>query len=788
MTTTTRETALTRRPRVRRPGDALRSVFALILILLILLTAVVAASTAKGIDQDIVNASTNAPKLVILAVQIVGVIGTIVLPLALASQMMWRGRRRQLVDALAASSIGLIVAVLLSYLVTSTHSKQLLLALTGTTTGVRTQPVNVLLVGIVAFATVARAVESPRWAVFTIAAVLGVAWASLIGGGTTAVAQLLSILLGWGIGTTTRYVSGTEPAGPSTDQVQRALIDAGFPVLALTAGPSLAEGQRYRATLMGDNDLDVLVFDRDREAAGVVAAVWRTIRVRDGGEFGGFGLRRRVDRGVLMTYALTNIGLSTPAVRAVREVGSDAILVARDTTAAVPLDHLPGGLSDTDLDRVWHMVQRLHVNDIALRPAVAAAFGKTPDGQLTVLRADNGQVAANEVALLLDEAELLASTAALVGPQRAVDAASRAIGSERLARLLPGLQPVALGLEVRRALKGQPTILPALREIITDAATQTGPIEQIQLERLKPRVLIGWLLGALAVYLLLSRFATVNISTLVKNATWSWVLAALVASAVTYVGATMTYQSFALHPLKWWRTFQAQLASSFASLVSPPTIGGVAINVRYMQRSGLHSGRAGATVAVAQVSALATHLVLLAIAAIAAGTQANLAFRPPRAAFIAVAVVVLISAALFALAPARRWLWSKAKPIAEQAVPQLLNVLQRPLVLLQGFGGILILNLFYCVALAACVKAFGGTLPFAVICFVYLAGSTLGSAAPTPGGLGAVEAALVAGLYAAGLHYDLAVSATLLFRALTFWLPVLPGWLSFRSLQRADLM
>jgi uncharacterized membrane protein YbhN (UPF0104 family) len=489
-----------------------------------------------------------------------------------------------------------------------------------------------------------------------------------------------------------------------------------------------------------------------------------------------------------MTYALTNIGLATPAVRAVREVGSDAVLVARDTTSAVPLTHLPGGLTDADLDAAWHIVQRLHVNDIALRPAVADAFGKTADGNLTILRANNGQVAANEVALLLDEAELLASTAAIVGAQRAIDAANRAIGPDRLQRLLPGLQPVALGPEVRRSLKGQQAVLSQLRELITESSTETGPIEQIQLERLKPRVLVAWLLGALAVYLVLSRFATVNVSTLIRNASWQWAVLAILASAVTYVGATVTYQQFAMHALKWGNTFLTQLASSFASLVSPPTIGGVAINVRYLQRSGLKAGRAGATVAVAQVSALATHLVLLMIAAIAAGTQANLAFRPPRAAFIAVAAVVLIAAALFATAPARRWVWSKARPIAEQAIPQFLNILQRPSNLLQGLGGILLLNLAYCVALDCCVKAFGANLPFAVVAFVYLAGSTIGSAAPTPGGLGAVEAALVAGLVAAGLQYDVALSVTLLFRVFTFWLPVFPGWVSFRALQRADLM
>jgi glycosyltransferase 2 family protein len=69
---------------------------------------------------------------------------------------------------------------------------------------------------------------------------------------------------------------------------------------------------------------------------------------------------------------------------------------------------------------------------------------------------------------------------------------------------------------------------------------------------------------------------------------------------------------------------------------------------------------------------------------------------------------------------------------------------------------------------------------------IYLAGNALGNAAPTPGGLGAVEATLAAGLTAAGLTGDVAVSAVLLFRLFTFWLPVLPGWLSLTYLQHRE--
>jgi uncharacterized protein (TIRG00374 family) len=71
---------------------------------------------------------------------------------------------------------------------------------------------------------------------------------------------------------------------------------------------------------------------------------------------------------------------------------------------------------------------------------------------------------------------------------------------------------------------------------------------------------------------------------------------------------------------------------------------------------------------------------------------------------------------------------------------------------------------------------------------VYLFGSTVGGAAPTPGGLGAVEAALVAGLTAAGTDPNLAVAGVLSFRLLTYWLPIPLGYLALHRLRREGLL
>ena len=53
---------------------------------------------------------------------------------------------------------------------------------------------------------------------------------------------------------------------------------------------------------------------------------------------------------------------------------------------------------------------------------------------------------------------------------------------------------------------------------------------------------------------------------------------ALVLSALTYIAAAMALEGFVPERLHFLRTFQAQLAASFATLISPPTLGAVAVN------------------------------------------------------------------------------------------------------------------------------------------------------------------------------------------------------------------
>jgi glycosyltransferase 2 family protein len=120
---------------------------------------------------------------------------------------------------------------------------------------------------------------------------------------------------------------------------------------------------------------------------------------------------------------------------------------------------------------------------------------------------------------------------------------------------------------------------------------------------------------------------------------------------------------------------------------------------------------------------------------------------------------------------------------ALRAGRELAGVLRRPGKSAQLLGGSAGVTLSYALTLACCLAAFGTRPPLVGTVAVYLAGAAVASVSPTPGGLGAMEAALVAGLTALGVPTGPAVAGVLAFRLLTFWLPILPGWFAYRALR-----
>ena len=90
---------------------------------------------------------------------------------------------------------------------------------------------------------------------------------------------------------------------------------------------------------------------------------------------------------------------------------------------------------------------------------------------------------------------------------------------------------------------------------------------------------------------------------------------------------------------------------------------------------------------------------------------------------------------------------------------------------------------FQIAVLWAAFHAFGDAPPLAVLVQGFFVGM-LGNLLPMPGGVGGVEGGMIGAFAAFGVDCGLAVVAVLVYRAFTFWLPLLPGVIAYFRLRQ----
>lgn len=784
--------------RIRKPADALRCVIACIGIFVLVVAAVAAGAATAGVEIDIVGASRRLPHALLVVVPPIVNFGLLILPLALAAAQVVRRQVRRLIESAVTGVVAGLMAEVANILLRRPAAGRLYYAIIMAHPGAsHADALDPYLVGLVAFATMIGLTGRPGWRNALTLAVGVYAIVQLGESNASVVTILITLLAGHAIGLAVRYGAGSVSQRPSAQDIAAALSDqrAGRAKhdrdLTVTAIRRVrqpraeAPGSRhYVATTQDGGRLDVVVFDRDQQAAGTFYQLYRWLRVQGQvSRTAPLSVDRAVERRALLTYATADAGVPTPRLRTLMRVGPDAAVLAYDHCAGTTLAQLGSGCTDEELGRVWDAVTRLHAHHVAHRGLTADRIVFTPEGRVMLLDPGDGDVAASELQMRLDLVQLVAELALVVGPEKSAKLAAERVGGNELVAVLSLLQPVALVRSTRHELRRQRQVLPAVRQVLL-AAVPDAEVTPVQLQRIRPRTLVTIVATVVAVYLLAGELAQNSLGSLLRSADWRWALAALGLSVATYVGASLSVSGFVSEKLGFVRTTLVQLASTFVTLVTPAAVGNVALNVRYLQRRKIPAPAAVASIAVSQVVALVLHLLLIAVFGAITGAGDKSPIHPPVWVYFVGGGLIAVAGAVLALPTGRRLVRARLSPTFGQVLPRLVEVAQRPAMLAEGIGGALLLSIAYIFCLATCVAAFGGSVPIAKIGFVYLTGSALGSIIPTPGGLGAVEVALTTGLTTAGLPGGVAVSAVLLFRLLTFWLPVPLGWVALNYLER----
>nr|WP_051805094.1 lysylphosphatidylglycerol synthase transmembrane domain-containing protein [Streptomyces sp. NRRL F-2747] len=856
--------------RVHRPSDLVRLLVGVLGIAVVLAIAAFAHRTTAGLEADISQGTGAAPDLLIKVAGLVSSIAVLLVPVAFAIERLIKRDGLRIADGVLAAVLAHGVTLATDLWVSQAASDTIQEALTRPTGigGPLTDPVHGYLAPVIAYMTAVGMTRRPRWRVALWVVLLLDAFAMLVSGYTTPFSIILTVLIGWSVAYGTLYAVGSPNVRPTGQTLLAGLRRVGFkPVSAMRAelpdGADASEvsdrGRRYHVTLEDGPPLDVTVVDREQQAHGFFYRVWRRLTLRGITTRRSLqSLRQALEQEALLAYAAIAAGANAPKLIATSELGPDAVMLVYEHLDGRPLDALADEEITDDLTRnTWKQVRALQSRRIAHRRLTGDALVVDRSGNVVLTDLRGGEIAAGDLVLRMDIAQLLTTLGLRIGAERSVAAAVSVLGPDAVADCLPLLQPIALSRSTRatlrrlareRADRQREAVLEssraakAAREAAAEearpdrragkagkagskpAATTAAekkaekkalddaldgareedllsqirqqvllirpqaPVEPARLERIRPRTLVSFIAGAFGAYFLLTQLAHVDFATIVGEAQWGWVGAALAFSALTYFAAAMSLLGFVPERVPFLRTVVAQVAGSFVKLVAPAAVGGVALNTRFLQRAGIRPGLAVASVGASQLFGLASHILLLLAFGYLTGTEKTPEMTPSRtviAGLLTVAVLVLVVTAVPFL---RKFVATRVRALFAGVVPRMLDVLQRPQKLMTGIGGMLLLTGCFVMCLDASIRAFGGgqAISYASIAVVFLAGNALGSAAPTPGGIGAVETTLTLGLIAAGLEKEVAISAVLLFRLMTFWLPVLPGWLSFNYLTRKE--
>ncbi|WTP60088.1 flippase-like domain-containing protein [Streptomyces phaeochromogenes] len=849
--------------RVHRPSDLMRLLVGVLAIALLLAIAAFAHGTTSGLAQDINKGTDEAPDLLIKIAGLASSIAILLVPVAFAIERLIKRDGLRIADGVLAAVLAHGVTLATDLWVAKAAPDSIQKALTQPSPGdihALTDPVHGYLAPVIAYMTAVGMSRRPRWRAVLWVVLMLDAFSMLVTGYTTPFSIILTVLIGWSVAYGTLYAVGSPNVRPTGRTLMAGLRHVGFhPVSAARDETPEAldgdRGRRYFVTLQDGPPLDVTVVDREQQAQGFFYRVWRRLTLRGITTRRSLqSLRQALEQEALLAYAAIAAGANAPKLIATSELGPDAVMLVYEHTGGRTLDSLPDeDITDDLLRDTWHQVQALQSRRIAHRRLAGDAILVDRSGTVILTDLRNGEIAAGELLLRMDVAQLVTTLGLRVGAERAVASAVGVLGPDAVADCLPMLQPIALTRSHRATLRKlarersereREAVLEASRQAklaraeehehtpeatrpvlekpdkkavraeqraekraIDDALEEAreedlltqirhqvllirpqAPVEPARLERIRPRTLISFIAGAFGAYFLLTQLTHIEFDTLFDEAEWGWVAAAVLFSMLSYFAAAMSLLGFVPERVPFMRTVAAQVAGSFVKIVAPAAVGGVALNTRFLQRSGVRPGLAVASVGASQLFGLGCHILMLLSFGYLTGTEKTPSLSPSRtviAGLLTVAVLVLVVTSVPFL---RKFVVTRVRSLFAGVVPRMLDVLQRPQKLLTGIGGMLLLTACFVMCLDASVRAFGTegmpSLSIASVAVVFLAGNALGSAAPTPGGVGAVEATLTVGLIAVGLPSEVAAPAVLLYRLLTLWLPVLPGWLFFNHLTR----
>ena len=762
-------------PRIRRTSDILRVALSALLAALVVAGSLITRTRWEALERslsDIVGILT--PEQSNLVYLLYG-IAIVALPFAILVRLIFRWQWTLLFGYLTA---GLIAVVLLSITESGISAPQWHLAVPAQLDTFLSQFLDDprWIAMLTAMLTVASPWLPASWRRWWWALLLGFVPLHLFVSLVVPSRAMFGLAVGWCVGAVIVLLVGTPALEVPLDAAANVLAKRGYTVTAFTvlrpAGPGPLQLSAATAT---EQRLTVELYGQNQRSSGILRQLRRWLTFRSSERAPAFAsLRRAVEHRALMGIALGDLGLATNKPLTVAALERGWTLYAHTT----PRGRLLTPTDDEDvLTSVWQALQTMHRAQISHGDLRAEEIRLVDDRVLFsgFMAAEFGS---HEPRFSSDVAQLLLSTAAMFGPEPVVRTAIAVLGEDTVVDASRRLTRSALPTPVRRSVPDTGGLMKRVRAEVL-AHTDADRIEAAQITRFSRNQIIQLVLLIALVYVAYPFISQVpTFVTELSRANWWWALLGLAISMSTYLGAAMAMWGCTSQSVNFPRLLLAQVANTFAATTTPAGVGGLALNVRFLQKNGLGAVRATAAVALQQAVQVITHVGLLIAFSVAAGVSANLNhFVPSPTVLYLVAGGLLGVLGITMFVPkVRVWLRTAVRPQLTEVVNELRALAHSPIRLAMIVIGCAATILGAAGTLWAAIEAFGGSTTFVTVTVVTMIGGTLASAAPTPGGVGAVELALSGFLAAFNIVPAVAIPAVLLYRVLTCWLPVFCGW------------
>ncbi|GAA2118301.1 lysylphosphatidylglycerol synthase transmembrane domain-containing protein [Actinomadura alba] len=272
-----------------------------------------------------------------------------------------------------------------------------------------------------------------------------------------------------------------------------------------------------------------------------------------------------------------------------------------------------------------------------------------------------------------------------------------------------------------------------------------------------------------------------------------WLAAAALATAMSWVAATIAQQGSVPARLPFVPLLATQLAGTFANQFSPAGVGAGAVNARFLVRKAITLPAALAAIAVNTAAGMIVHVVALVLVLAAfPGTLPPLTLPSVARSGVALTVgaVLLVTAvtAALSLRGVRRRLRHAYGVALSTGREGMRELGRRPERLAQLFLGSLAVTACHVLTLYAVLHALGAGIALPSVASAYLLATTAAAFLPSPNGAGGLEAAFGVTLAGLGVPVAIIVAAVLGYRLMTLWLPLGPAALTFAFLIRRNVL